>query len=85
MKRKKFLAVVLATVMTMSTAMTVCTADESGGSDSKVSSSTSSKKTTTITVTTERSDIMCQLQVHEKIKKFDCHRMLQWYNMSGYS
>lgn len=61
MKRKKFLAVVLATVMTMSTAMTVCTADESGGFDSKVSSSTSSKKTTTITVTTERSDIMCQL------------------------
>lgn len=56
MKRKKFLAVVLAAVMTMSTAMTVCAADGSGGSDSNVSSSTSSKKTTTTTVITEESD-----------------------------
>lgn len=56
MKRKKFLAVVLAAVMTMSTAMTVCAADGSGGSDSNVSTSTSHKKTTTTTTTGEESD-----------------------------
>lgn len=56
MKRKKFMAVVLAAVMTMSMAMTVCAADGSGGSESNVSTSSSSKKTTKTTVVMDQED-----------------------------
>lgn len=74
MKRRKFMAVVLAAVMTMSTAMTVCAADGSGGSDSNTSSSSSHKTTTTTTA--EQGDTGSGVSDESAISSIDMSRVV---------